>query len=366
MRINVRRGMLVEDAMSAVMSMEREDLVKVWKFNFLGEEGIDAGGLAREFFELVSKALFDPDMGLWKFSASNQMCLEINPDVATLQDDYERYYRFIGRILGKALLDGQLIKGHMIQFIYKHILGWPITLHDLRNIDEEYYENLKKTSDYAEQGGDVSDLCLDFTTSSSSFGQVKTVELVEGGKDKEVTNKNLSEYIQACLQYRVVNQVKSQLTEVLLGFYDVVPEPLLTVFDFQELELMMCGLPNIDMDDWKKHTKYAGLFPMEGDCRQCRWFWDVVSDFDHEMRARLLQFVTATSGVPAGGFGLLQGNDGNIRYFTLLGISSETAAYPRAHTCFNRLDLPLYDTKEELETKLREAIISCATGFEME
>lgn len=150
-------------------------------------------------------------------------------------------------------------------------------------------------------------------------------------------------------------------------FFDVIPEPLLTIFDFQELELLMCGLPNIEVEDWKKHTEYSGEYEQtNGDHPACLWFWEVVSEFDHEMQARLLQFVTGTSGVPARGFGVLQGNDGNIRKFTIHGLELGFCLYPRAHTCFNRLDLPLYTTKEELEERLRLAVTMVATGFDIE
>jgi hypothetical protein len=79
MRINVRRSNLVEDSVDAVMSLNRKDLRKVWRFEFIGEMGIDAGGLAREWFELVTQDIFDPDMGLWESSEANQMCMGINP-----------------------------------------------------------------------------------------------------------------------------------------------------------------------------------------------------------------------------------------------------------------------------------------------
>jgi HECT-domain (ubiquitin-transferase) len=165
----------------------------------------------------------------------------------------------------------------------------------------------------------------------------------------------------------VMERVKPQLNELLLGFYDVIPEPLLTVFDFQELELLMCGLPVIDMKDWKSHTEYSGDYELVGgEYPTCQWFWDVVEEFDQEMKARLLQFVTGTSGVPARGFGVLQGGDGDIRKFTIHGVSVEIFPYPRAHTCFNRIDLPMYETKEELREKLKVAVTMAATGFDIE
>ena len=142
---------------------------------------------------------------------------------------------------------------------------------------------------------------------------------------------------------------------------------LLTIFDFQELELLMCGLPVIDMEDWKEHTEYSGDYEsVNGDYPTCHWFWEVVEEFDHEMKARLLQFVTGTSGVPSRGFGVLQGNDGNIRKFTIHGVHVGVCLYPRAHTCFNRIDLPMYETKDELREKLKLAVTMVATGFDIE
>ena len=57
-----------------------------------------------------------------------------------------------------------------------------------------------------------------------------------------------------------------------------------------------------------------------------------------ELRGRLLQFVTGSSKVPPGGFRYLQGHDGDARLFTIERLGPTAA--PRAHTCFNRLDLP--------------------------
>ncbi|KAL7581707.1 hypothetical protein ACA910_022248 [Epithemia clementina (nom. ined.)] len=368
MRINVRREHLLEDSVDAVMSLNRKDLRKMWRFEFIGEAGIDAGGLAREWFHLVSKEIFDPDMGFWTSSETNQMLMEINPASKMIHSDYLVYYRFLGRIMGKAIFDGQLVAGHMVPFIYKHILGWPISFKDLKSYDEDYYSNLCEIKQLVDHGDDVEMiLCLDFTTTVDVLGTKTDVELVEGGADKPVTNDNYMEYLEVCLKYRMMERIKPQLNELLLGFFDVIPEPLLTVFDYQELELIMCGLPQIDMDDWRENTEYSGDYEHVGvDYPACQWFWEVVDSFDQEMKARLLQFVTGTSGVPSRGFSVLQGNDGNVRKFTIHGVSVGTCLYPRAHTCFNRIDLPSYETKEELEEKLKLAVTMVATGFDIE
>jgi len=345
MRMNVRRDYLLSDSMEAVMSLTRKDLRKVWRFEFIGEAGIDAGGLAREWFELVTEEVFDPDMGLWQNSATNQMCMQINPaSEISCPDDHLIYFRFIGRVMGKAMFDRQLVKGHMVKHLYKHILGWPVMFNDLKDVDEEYYNSLKGLKD---MGSDVEYVGVDFTVMEETLGVKQTVDLVPNGADMDVVEDNLPEYIEACLKYRLLGRYEAQLNELLLGFFDVIPEPLLTIFDFQELELLMCGLPNIDMENWMEHTEYSGEYDREGPEHEvCVWFWEIVSEYDQELRARLLQFVTGTSGVPAKGFSSLQGNDGNVRKFTIHGVTLDTCMYPRSHTCFNRIDLPLYEDRE--------------------
>ena len=219
----------------------------------------------------------------------------------------------------------------MVQNIYKHMLGWPITFSDLEMVDEVYFTNMKSLEAMSRKGEDISMLCLDFTTTQEVLGVKETIDLIKDGASIDVTNDNFPEYLEACLKYRMLDRVKPQLNELLLGFFDVIPEPLLTIFDFQELELLMCGLPVIEMADWMEHTEYSGEYDRVGvEHQACKWFWEVVTEFHHEMKARLLQFVTGTSGVPSRGFGVLQGNDGNIRKFTLHGVALGVCLYPRA------------------------------------
>lgn len=80
---------------------------------------------------------------------------------------------------------------------------------------------------------------------------------------------------------------------------------MLHVFDEREIEYLLCGLAEISVADWKKHTVYAAGYTPQDDV--IVWFWKAVENYDNELRARLLQFVTGTSKVPMNGFGELQG-----------------------------------------------------------
>lgn len=280
-------------------------------------------------------------------------------------DNYLKYFRFLGRVIGRALFDGQLIKGRMSRHIYKHLLGWPITFEDLKAQDKEYYTSMKKLSTMKE---DLSLMCLDFTVTEDMLGVRKEIEMVPGGSTMEVNSANLPHYLETNLKYRMLNRCKPQITELMLGFFDIIPEPALTVFDPTELELILCGLPTIDVDDWINNTTYSGYYEAKGSQHQVvEWFWEVVrEDFDQKMKARLLQFVTGTSGVPSQGFSVLQGNDGDLCKFCINGVSHEYyGVYPRAHTCFNRIDLPNYSSKQDLRERVGQAVSMAFVGFDM-
>ena len=122
----------------------------------------------------------------------------------------------------------------MTRHLYKHLLGWPVTFEDLRVQDEDYYNSLKKFPVYNSE--DLAALCLDFTILEETFGLRSTVELIPNGSNIDVTVDNLPQYLEAVLMYRTLNRCKPQITELMLGFFDVIPEPALTVFDPNELE----------------------------------------------------------------------------------------------------------------------------------
>lgn len=57
---------------------------------------------------------------------------------------------------------------------------------------------------------------------------------------------------------------------------------------------------------------------------------------------------------------------GEVRWFTLYSIAMSDYAYPRAHTCFNRIDIPLYQTQQQLNRAFQAVIQLEATGFSIE
>ncbi|KAJ8925495.1 hypothetical protein NQ315_009333 [Exocentrus adspersus] len=346
--VKVRRRSILEDSYRVITTVPRIELLKtkLW-VEFEGEVGLDYGGLAREWFYLLSKEMFNPYYGLFEYSAMDNYTLQINPFSGVCNEEHLSYFKFIGRVAGMAVYHGKLLDAFFIRPFYKMMLSKSIDLKDMESVDSEYYKSLLWIKE-----NDPSDLGLTFSVDEESFGHTSVHELIEGGADIPLDNSNKDEYIKCIIQWRFVGRVQEQMNSFLDGFSDLIPLNLVKIFDENELELLMCGIQHIDVKDWKQNTLYKGDYHANHIIVQ--WFWRVVLSFSNEMRARLLQFVTGTSRVPMNGFKELYGSNGP-QLFTIEKWGTPDN-YPRAHTCFNRLDLPPYESYQHLKDKLVKAI----------
>ncbi|XP_069654268.1 E3 ubiquitin-protein ligase NEDD4 isoform X1 [Haliaeetus albicilla] len=346
--MKIHRTTILEDSYRRIIAVKRADFLKarLW-IEFDGEKGLDYGGVAREWFFLLSKEMFNPYYGLFEYSATDNYTLQINPNSGLCNEDHLSYFKFIGRVAGMAVYHGKLLDAFFIRPFYKMMLQKPITLHDMESVDSEYYNSLRWILE-----NDPTELDLRFIVDEELFGQTHQHELKSGGSEIVVTNKNKRDYIHLVIQWRFVSRVQKQMAAFKEGFFELIPQDLIKIFDENELELLMCGLGDVDVADWKLHTKYKNGYNINHQVIQ--WFWKAVLMMDSEKRIRLLQFVTGTSRVPMNGFAELYGSNGP-QLFTVEQWGSPEKL-PRAHTCFNRLDLPPYDSFEDLWDKLLLAI----------
>ncbi|XP_054277378.1 E3 ubiquitin-protein ligase Nedd-4-like isoform X2 [Macrosteles quadrilineatus] len=346
--IKVSRATILEDSYRIISNAPRTDLLKtkLW-VEFEGEVGLDYGGLAREWFFLLSKEMFNPYYGLFEYSAMDNYTLQINPISGLCNEEHLNYFKFIGRIAGMAVYHGKLLDAFFIRPFYKMMLGKPIDLKDMESVDSEYYNSLLWIKE-----NNPTELELTFAVDEDSLGHTSQRELKPNGANIPINEENKDEYIKLVIEWRFVARVQDQMNAFLDGFNALVPLNLIKIFDENELELLMCGIQNIDVKDWKQNTLYKGDYHPNHIVIQ--WFWRVVLSFTNEMRSRLLQFVTGTSRVPMNGFKELYGSNGP-QMFTIEKWGTPDN-YPRAHTCFNRLDLPPYESYQQLRDKLIKAI----------
>uniref|UniRef100_UPI00398F6EC1 NEDD4-like E3 ubiquitin-protein ligase WWP1 isoform X3 n=1 Tax=Pristiophorus japonicus TaxID=55135 RepID=UPI00398F6EC1 len=248
----------------------------------------------------------------------------------------------------QALFHGKFIDTGFSLPFYKRMLNKKLTIKDLESIDPEFYNSLIWIRDNnIEECG----LEMYFAVDMEILGKVTSHELKQGGSNILVTEENKEEYIGLMAEWRFTRGVEEQTRAFLDGFNEVVPLQWLQYFDEKELEVMLCGMQEVDLTDWQRNTVYRHY---TRNSKQIIWFWQFVKEMDNEVRLRLMQFVTGTCRLPLGGFAELLGSNGPQK-FCIEKVGKETWL-PRSHTCFNRLDLPPYKSYEQLKEKLLFAI----------
>ncbi|XP_072426405.1 NEDD4-like E3 ubiquitin-protein ligase WWP1 isoform X2 [Chiloscyllium punctatum] len=346
-KITVSRQTLFEDSFQQIMALKPYDLRRRLYVIFRGEEGLDYGGLAREWFFLLSHEVLNPMYCLFEYAGKSNYCLQINP-ASTINPDHLSYFCFIGRFIAMALFHGKFIDTGFSLPFYKRMLNKKLTIKDLESIDPEFYNSLIWIRDNnIEECG----LEMYFAVDMEILGKVTSHELKQGGSNILVTEENKEEYIGLMAEWRFSRGVEDQTRAFLDGFNEVVPLQWLQYFDEKELEVMLCGMQEVDLTDWQRNTVYRHY---TRNSKQIIWFWQFVKEMDNEVRLRLMQFVTGTCRLPLGGFAELLGSNGPQK-FCIEKVGKETWL-PRSHTCFNRLDLPPYKSYEQLKEKLLFAI----------
>ncbi|XP_055911477.1 E3 ubiquitin-protein ligase HECW2 isoform X2 [Eupeodes corollae] len=350
LKLHIRRTHLLEDAFRRIMSANKKDLQRgrlavLWDT----EEGLDYGGPSREFFFLLSRELFNPYYGLFEYSANDTYTVQVSP-LSAFVDNCHDWFRFSGRVLGLALVHQYLLDAFFTRPFYKALLRLPVALSDLESLDNEFHQSLQWIRD--NDIGNGNDLGLTFCVTEELLGRVVDRELKPGGKNMIINEKNKKEYLERMIKWRLERGVQEQTESLVRGFYEVVDSRLVSVFDARELELVIAGTAEIDINDWRLNTEYRSGY--HDNHQVIIWFWQVIEKFTNEQRLRLLQFVTGTSSIPYEGFSALRGSTGPRRF--CIEKWGKPNALPRAHTCFNRLDLPPYPTPEILYEKLLLAV----------
>ncbi|XP_059970985.1 E3 ubiquitin-protein ligase HACE1 isoform X2 [Mesoplodon densirostris] len=323
---------------------------------FHGEEGMGQG-VVREWFDILSNEIVNPDYALFTQSADGTT-FQPNSN-SYVNPDHLNYFRFAGQILGLALNHRQLVNIYFTRSFYKHILGIPVNYQDVASIDPEYAKNLQWILD-----NDISDLGLELTFSVETdvFGAMEEVPLKPGGGSILVTQNNKAEYVQLVTELRMTRAIQPQINAFLQGFHMFIPPSLIQLFDEYELELLLSGMPEIDVSDWIKNTEYTSGYEREDPVIQ--WFWEVVEDITPEERVLLLQFVTGSSRVPHGGFANIMGGSG-LQNFTIAAVPYTPNLLPTSSTCINMLKLPEYPSKEILKDRLLVALHCGSYGYTM-
>ena len=343
-------------------SVEKIEFVDLWrelKISFNGEIASDAGGLYREWFTILIEELEKKEKKLFERSECDEINYIFNKNLNENSDWSFRYFNFLGRLIAKSLIDNIAINLSFNCLIYKLILGEKISFEDLKNIDTKLYTSLLSMKNMKPEELDSMEIYYSIQYQNDE-GQIITEELIPGGNNKKVADIN--DYIEKRINH-LVSKSQILIYHIQEGLFNFIPKDILGTINSSEFELLVCGQPFIDVNDWNKNSVYKGDYNKNH--KLVKWFWDEVYKLSQDDLRKLLQFSTGTSRVPINGFKKLESNRGEIAKFCLNSVfynENKKNNYIRAHTCFNRLDVPIFPNQEELH----EAIIFVLknnTGF---
>jgi len=326
---------------------------------------VDEGGLAREFFRLLSTKVFTAECGLFDAGvAQSARVLWFDRGSPCESTDFW----LAGVILGLVVYNN--MPGLDVRFphvVFKKIKDEPLTLEDLRQVHPDTYLSLRSLLQWEPEEGmgqsEANELfentfCLDFQVSHEVAGVSRVRELCEGGKDQPVTLENRREFVRLYCDWLLTVSVECQFEPFRKGVRRVCDSPLFNALDSAELEMIVCGEQDLDFTQLRRNAHYEGF---NEDSSYMEAFWQMLLSFDTLQKKVFLSFVTGSDLAPVGGLQelqlVIQRNGGE-----------PTERLPTAHTCFNLLLLPEYSdyqTGGKLERMLTMAMHN-AEGFGLE
>jgi len=240
--LRVRRDHIFMDSYTQLRSKKPEEIRGRLTITFIGEEAVDAGGVKREWFSLLSKEMFNPDYMLFKLAANGNTYMP-NSESGMFESDHLELFAFIGKVIAKAIYDGFMLDCYFTRGFYKLICNIPLTYHDMEDVDPQYFKNLKWLLET-----DISDMgeLLTFSYEEDRLGKLEAIDLIPNGRNIAVTEENKFDYVQKICHAKLFDTIKPQMEALQKGFYDIIQLKLISIFDHRELELVISGLPTVD------------------------------------------------------------------------------------------------------------------------
>lgn len=352
--LNINRSNLIQTALREIQR-NGHNLNRPLRVRFTGEDGIDEGGVRKEFFQLLCKMLLDPDYGMFT-STPEARTLWFVADVRNSSNRSE--FRLIGQTLGLAVYNNVMLDVSFPHLLYRLILRpqSKLTLADLAEIDPSLEQGMRDLLDFEEvpdEGLTVEDVfCRTFVFEHDVYGEKVEVPLIPGGESKPLTGANRREFVDAVVEHVLRGAIAKNFAEFREGFLSVCNRPLFSSMRPEELELLVCGSSALDFKELEETTRYDGYKPTDSVIVN---FWQVVrNELTLEQQKKFLKFCTGSDKVPIRGLGDLR--------FVIGKNGDDSEMLPTSHTCFNHFLLPAYTTKEKLKEKLILAIQNCE-GF---
>ncbi|CAM9123344.1 unnamed protein product [Choristocarpus tenellus] len=324
---------------------------RVFQVTFVGEEGVDAGGVFREGVSRMVEDLFSPNFNLLIQCPNGRQATGQNNEKYVPNPQHTsplalNMLHFVGRLMGVSMRTRLCLPFQLPGMIWKRLLGLHIGFDDLVMVDTITCQFLTAIRDCEDDGLTSEVEFADkygerlFFTCTGSDGVER--DLAPGGSTHRVTFHNRYTFCDM-VEHARLHEFDAQVAAIAQGLSEIVPMKVLRLFTAKQLEIAVAGEPVFNIDLWKKHTEYRGF---RADDPTIVLMWKVLASFTPEEQSGFVRFAWGRSRLPP-----------EAHWQTNMKISNcGKAALPVSHTCFFSVELPEYRTKEEMRKGLLTAI----------
>ncbi|KAM9735317.1 putative E3 ubiquitin-protein ligase HERC1 isoform 5-T6 [Menidia menidia] len=328
---------------------------RAWKVKLVGEGADDAGGVFDDTITEMCQELQSGVVDLLIHTpnsfadvGSNTDRFLLNP--AAQSEDHMVQFRFLGILMAVAIRTKKPLDLHLAPWVWKQLCSMPLGGSDLEEVDLLTHRTLQGIL-HLENSGINEDnfyvmIPLDSFMAHSADGRL--VPVVPGGQNISLTFSNRTDYVERALDYRL-HEMDSQVAAVREGMSTIIPVPLLSLLTAQQLEQLVCGLPEVSVEMLKKLVRYRDITESH---QLIGWFWQSLEEFTNEERVLFLRFVSGRSRLPSNPADITQ-------KFQIIKVDRPINGLPTAQTCFFLLRLPPYTSQAVLAERLRYSIHNC-------
>ena len=364
----INRENILEDSFHQILTTKEFNLSRPISIFFIDEVASDEGGVYREWYSCLFKAIFSKEKKLFKENNNNCLIKNTYMFYPKYKGIKFEYFEFIGKLTTKAIVDMMNIDFQLNYVLSKQILKKEINLEDLQYYDLDLYKSLLfiKNENNIENNEDLKDIRFTWIIRDENNNR-KEIELVPNGKNIKLNDKNKNIFIEKIIYNEIIKPYEEHINYFRKGMLIMLDDELRNIFSIEEFNFILCGQNEININDWKENTIYKGDF--NENHKVIKLFWECIESLNKEQIDKFLEFATGSSNIPIDGFGNLKGMGGNIMKFTIepyIGFSDDSYKNQfrliEAKTCFNRIVLPYYKDKNEMN-KAMYIILNNDTSF---
>jgi len=327
---------------------------RAFRIEFVGENVYDYGGPYREIFNEISRELHSDNLDIFIPTPNNEE--GVGQDLAYWKTNPARsstadlgLYEFVGALMAIALRTDVTMAFNLSSSFWKYMVGEEPTREDLKETNTRQLNFLQEMEESTQEV-----FALKFAKVRWVFIKSgKDLDLIPNGANTCVTWERRHEYVNKVIEMQL-KEDQLQHKTIKSGFGYILPEEYLAMFTAKELEIAICGDPEVlDIQQLKEHANYEG--GIQPDDKHATYFWRTLEELKPEEHAQFLRFAWARSRMPL---------SGNTRSLTIQGpppnsYDNPDQYHPTTRTCFFSISLPRYTSYEAAKEKIMYAIKHC-------